>query len=181
MCQSGKYHTVTPRAVRMLQNVNCRDSKLHAHVRHQINLRLDTRPQQRQTSLTRRSEYRRLDRLVYSSLSPAQHRRLVSCPYQLAPLVHIFAEPLTARTPRTSYFGSQCTYPLARPFTSFTTSSKLLKSIAVTASKPTSRRTRAHSKKAYMVYADHHQNEDKQYMRQVNLTYHQRLGAPCVG
>lgn len=52
------------------------------------------------------------------------------------------------RARRTNYFGSRCTYPLLRPFTSLTTSSKLLKSSAVTASKATSRRTSDHSKKA---------------------------------
>ncbi len=46
------------------------------------------------------------------------------------------------------YFGSHCTYPLLAPLTSLMTSSKVSKSKAVTASKPTSKRIRAHSKKA---------------------------------
>jgi hypothetical protein len=52
------------------------------------------------------------------------------------------------RAHRTSYFGSHCTYPLLKPLVSLMVSSKLEKSSAVTASKATSRRTRAHSKKA---------------------------------
>lgn len=52
------------------------------------------------------------------------------------------------RALRTSYFGSHCTYPLLKPLTSLTTSSKLLKSIAVTASNATSSNTSDHSKKA---------------------------------
>jgi hypothetical protein len=47
-----------------------------------------------------------------------------------------------------NYFGSQGTYPLEMPWTSLITTSKLEKSKTVQASKPTSRRTRAHSKKA---------------------------------
>lgn len=46
------------------------------------------------------------------------------------------------------YFGSHCTYPLVDPLTSLTTTSKASKSRAVTASKATSKRISAHSKKA---------------------------------
>ena len=46
------------------------------------------------------------------------------------------------------YFGSHVTYPLLTPLTSLTISSKPSKSKAVTASKPTSKRTAAHSKNA---------------------------------
>lgn len=49
------------------------------------------------------------------------------------------------------YFGSRCTYPLLIPLTSLTTSSKASKSSAVTASKPTSKTIRDHSKNAYFV------------------------------
>lgn len=51
------------------------------------------------------------------------------------------------------YFGSHCTYPLLTPFTSLTTNSKASKSSAVTASNPTSKMIKDHSKKAYLVYA----------------------------
>lgn len=51
------------------------------------------------------------------------------------------------RAHRTSYFGSHCTYPLLKPFTSLITISKLLKSNIATVSKATSRITRDHSKK----------------------------------
>lgn len=64
------------------------------------------------------------------------------------PRQHISEYAHAKRAHRTGYLGSQWTYPLLSPFTSFTTSSKLLKSIAVTASNATSRRTRDHSKKA---------------------------------
>jgi hypothetical protein len=52
-----------------------------------------------------------------------------------------------------NYLGSQWTYPLLDPFTSFTTSSKVSKSRAVTASNATSNKIKDHSKKAYVVYA----------------------------
>ena len=52
------------------------------------------------------------------------------------------------RPHRTSYFGSHCTYPLLRPFTSLITISKPLKSSMATVSKATSKMTRDHSKNA---------------------------------
>jgi hypothetical protein len=53
----------------------------------------------------------------------------------------------------TNHFGSHWTYPLLTPFTSLTTNSKASKSSAVTASNATSNNIKAHSKKAYVVYA----------------------------
>ena len=50
--------------------------------------------------------------------------------------------------PTFSYLGSQYTYPLLDPWTSLTTTSKPWKSRAVTASNPTSKSIKAHSKKA---------------------------------
>jgi hypothetical protein len=49
------------------------------------------------------------------------------------------------------HFGSHCTYPRLTPLISLTMSSNPSKSRAVTASNPTSKRMRDHSRKAYLV------------------------------
>lgn len=146
MCQRGKYHTTTPKEVRMVQNVNCRMvSENFSPDRYPI-LHQDTHPQPHQAFHPRRSGCRRLGPRACPFPSQTPHLQHDAClcihiSHQLLPLYD-------ERAHRTSYFGSHCTYPLLRPLTSLTTNSKLLKSRAVTASKATSRRTRAHSKKA---------------------------------
>ena len=77
-----------------------------------------------------------LDELVGNSLVAAKSKMLATdqAAYEVARSYH--------------YFGSQLTYPLLVPFVSLTTSSRLSKSSAVTASNATSRRTSAHSTKA---------------------------------
>lgn len=64
------------------------------------------------------------------------------------PYVQAWPEGPYLRIGGKHYFGSHCTYPLLVPLTSLTTSSNVSKSRAVTASKATSNRMSAHSKKA---------------------------------
>jgi len=149
MYHSGKYQTVTPRPVRIVQNesCNCLSKVVIGKGMQSTYAKVDISDRIKERRPREAAVEHLTDGLVLFLLKDCVRDTLfVSTVCQQ--IVPLHERDDMERAARTSYFGSRRTYPLLRPLTSLTTISKPLKSTAVTASKATSRRTRDHSKKA---------------------------------
>jgi hypothetical protein len=145
ICHRGKYHTRIPREL----NIDQKTNPLYMSAAASINPDQEYGPSK--GCATDLSFLRQTLALQVITSDIGAH--FASNKSSLSSLVlFIVRSRISSRKRKLSctfvYFGSQATYPLLSPFTSFTTSSKLSKSRAVTASKPTSKSIRAHSRKA---------------------------------